>query len=252
MTPCELSVVMPAYREAAALRQLLPVLVPAVKALSSQSEIVVADSMQPLDDTEAVCRDYGVRYLRRTGGNEYGDAVRTGIRNSSGRYVLLMDSDGSHNPADIARLWAAREGHDLVIGSRYVKGGHTENPAILIWMSRVLNISYKFAFGLPVNDVSNSFRLYRGEQLRSLELVSKDFDIVEEILIRLVVGPTRATVTEVPVLFERRKAGATKRDLPAFMISYIGSIVKLRKFCKAEYKSQGSSRKALAKKARSA
>jgi len=225
---------MPAYREANALRQLLPLLVPAVRALSPRFEIIVADSMEPLDDTAAVCAEYGVRHIFRTGGNAYGDAVRTGIQTSNGERVLLMDADGSHNPRDIERLWTARNGHDIVIGSRYVHGGSTENPAILIWMSRIVNYVYKFAFHLPVKDVSNSFRLYRGDQLRSVELVSNDFNIVEEILIRLTYGPPKATVTEVPVTFEQRKAGESKRNLPAFMLSYIGSILKLSKFRAAE------------------
>jgi len=229
---------MPAYREAAALRQLLPVLVPAVKALSERSEILVADSMQPLDDTAGVCAEYGVRHMYRTGGNAYGDAVRTGIRNSTGEYVLLMDADGSHNPRDMKHLWAARNCHDIVIGSRYVKGGSTENPAVLIWMSRILNYMYKFAFSLAVSDVSNSFRLYRGAQLRSVMLVSSDFDIVEEILIRLTFGPTKASVTEVPVVFEQRKAGESKRNLPALMLSYIGSLMTMRKFRAAELDKQ--------------
>jgi dolichol-phosphate mannosyltransferase len=234
MENCELSVIMPAYREADALRQLLPVLVPAVKALSERAEILIADSMEPLDDTEVVCTEYGVRHLHRTGGNAYGDAVRTGIRNSTGKFVLLMDADGSHNPRDIERLWSARKSHDVVIGSRYAKGGSTENPVVLIWMSRVLNYLYKFAFSLPVSDVSNSFRLYRGTQLRSVELVSSDFDIVEEILIRLAFGPAKATITEVPVTFEQRKAGKSKRNLPAFVLSYLGSIMTMRKFRAAE------------------
>jgi len=234
MENCELSIVMPAYREADALRQLLPVLVPAVKALSARSEIIVADSMEPLDDTAAVCVEHGARHIYRTGGNAYGDAVRTGIRNSAGEYVLLMDADGSHNPRDMGRLWAERKSYDIVIGSRYVKGGSTENPAMLIWMSRILNYMYKFAFSLPVSDVSNSFRLYRGAQLRSVNLLSSDFDIVEEILIRLTFGPTKATVTEVPVTFEQRKAGESKRNLPAFMLSYLGSIMTMRKFRAAE------------------
>jgi dolichol-phosphate mannosyltransferase len=234
MENCELSVVLPAYREADALRQLLPVLIPAVRALDERSEIVVADSMEPLDDTADVCAQYGVRHIHRTGGNAYGDAVRTGIRNSTGAYVLLLDADGSHNPKDIARLWAARSSYDVVIGSRYIKGGSTENPAVLIWMSRILNYIYGFAFRLPVSDLSNSFRLYRGAQLRSLELVSNDFDIVEEILIRLTFGPTKATATEVPVTFEQRKAGISKRNLFAFMLSYMGSIMTMRKFRAAE------------------
>lgn len=229
---------MPAYREADALRQLLPALIPAVKALSKRSEIIVADSVDPLDDTGLVCADYGVCHVHRTGGNAYGDAVRTGIQKSSGEYVLLMDADGSHNPRDIVRLWSARNQADIVIGSRYVKGGSTENPAVLIWMSRILNYLYKFAFGLSVADVSNSFRLYRGDQLRSVRLESSDFDIVEEILIRLAFGPTRATVTEVPVTFERRKAGESKRNLPAFMLSYMASIMTMRRFRAAELAKQ--------------
>lgn len=229
---------MPAYREADALRQLLPALIPAVKALSKRSEIIVADSIDPLDDTGLVCADYGVCHVHRTGGNAYGDAVRTGIQKSSGEYVLLMDADGSHNPRDIVRLWSARNQADIVIGSRYVKGGSTENPAVLIWMSRILNYLYKFAFGLSVADVSNSFRLYRGDQLRSVRLESSDFDIVEEILIRLAFGPTRATVTEVPVTFERRKAGESKRNLPAFMLSYMASIMTMRRFRAAELAKQ--------------
>ncbi len=225
---------MPAYREADALRQLLPALVPAVRALSERFEIIVADSTEALDDTKAVCDEFGVNHIYRTGGNAYGDAVRTGIRELTGERVLLMDADGSHNPRDIERLWAARDGFDVIIGSRYVRGGNTENPAVLIWMSRILNYMYKFAFNLPINDVSNSFRLYRGDQLRAVELVSNDFDIVEEVLIRLTFGEAKATVTEVPVTFERRKAGESKRNLPAFMLSYMGSMRTMRKFRAAE------------------
>jgi len=227
---------MPAYREAEALRQLLPALLTAVSALSDRYEIIVADSIEPLDDTNAVCVEFGVKHLHRTGGNSYGDAVRSGIRESVGERVLLMDADGSHNPRDIKRLWAARGSYDIVIGSRYVKGGNTENPAALIWMSRILNYVYKFAFDLPVNDVSNSFRLYRGDQLRGVELASNDFDIVEEVLIRLTSGAAKATVTEVPVTFERRKAGESKRNLPAFMLSYLSSMGTMRRFRAAELK----------------
>jgi dolichol-phosphate mannosyltransferase len=190
--------------------------------------------MSPLDGTAEVCAEFGVKHIYRVGGDAYGDAVRSGINSSRGKYVLLIDADGSHNPEDISRLWDMRNKFDVVIGSRYVKGGHTENPLILIWMSRVLNYMYRFAFCLPVNDVSNSFRLYRGQQLRSLTLVSSDFDIVEEILIRLVFGKAKATVVEVPATFERRKAGESKRNLPAFMLTYMKSIRTMRSFMACE------------------
>lgn len=239
MQTCELSVVLPAYREADALRRLLPRLTGALTRLAVEGEIVVVDAIEPMDDTADVCSQFGGRHIRRTGGNTYGDAVRSGIRAAQGKYILFMDADGSHNPDEIERLWSARDRSEIVIGSRYVSGGATQNPFILILMSRVLNCLYEFAFWLPVRDVSNSFRLYRSAQLRSVELVSNNFEIVEEILIRLISGPAGATVSEVPVTFEKRKAGESKRNLPAFMLSYLASIARLRRFRAVELKRKG-------------
>jgi dolichol-phosphate mannosyltransferase len=231
---CELSIVLPAYREAESLELLLPKLVQAAANLSSDFEIIVADSREPLDHTAHVCQAQGVTHIYRAGGNSYGDAVRSGIARSTGTFVLLMDADGSHNPGVLPRLWARRKDADVIIGSRYIAGGGTENPRVLILMSRVLNYAYQFAFRLPVADVSNSLRLYRGEQLRSLHLVSNNFDIVEEILIRLVAGKTHSSALEVPMTFEQRKAGESKRNLPAFMLSYLSSMRRMQRFRKEE------------------
>lgn len=231
---CELSIVLPAYREAESLQLLLPKLVQAAASLSGDFEIIVADAQEPLDSTPHVCQEHGVTHIHRTGGNSYGDAVRSGIARSRGAFVLLMDADGSHNPGVLPSLWTRRDDADVIIGSRYVAGGRTENPRLLILMSRVLNYAYQFAFRLPVADVSNSLRLYRGEQLRSLHLVSNNFDIVEEILIRLVAGKTHSSVREVPMTFEQRKAGESKRNLPAFMLSYLSSMRRMQRFRKEE------------------
>jgi dolichol-phosphate mannosyltransferase len=234
MSDIELSIVMPAYREARALETFLPRLFAVAADLTPSFEVIIVDTMEPTDDTKAVAEAAGARHIFRTGGNFYGDAVRSGIANARGQYILFMDGDGSHNPDDIQKLWARHNGYDIVIGSRYVKGGKTENPAILIWMSHAINQVYHIVFGLQVKDISNSFRIYRGDPLRSLKLESNDFDIVEEILLRLVYGVARATVTEVPVTFEQRKAGESKRDLKKFALSYISSISKMRKFQKSE------------------
>jgi dolichol-phosphate mannosyltransferase len=238
----ELTIVLPAYREAESLRQLLPKLKDAVTGLTSAYEILVVDAQTSIDETEGVCRSADVRHIFRRGGNRYGDAVRTGIASSTGDYVLLMDADGSHNPAEISSLWQQRRKADLIIGSRYTKGGRTQNPAILIFLSFVVNVVYRLAFGLRVHDVTNSFRLYRGDQVRALHLDSLDFEVVEEILIRLAFGPAKATVIEVPVTFEKRKAGESKRNLAEFAASYIRSIVRLRRFrARAQAEAKGES-----------
>ena len=219
----ELSVVLPAYREAAALKKLMSPLISSLAELTAASEIIVVDSAKALDETEAVCRDFGVRHLRQRGGSGYGNAVRTGIQEARGRYILLMDADGSHNPAHIQRLWRERENFDVVIGSRYVPGGRTENPPILIFLSWTVNVVFRLCFGQKCKDMSTSFRLYRAEPLKALRLRSHNFDIVEEILILL----SARSITEVPVTFEQRKAGRSKRNLVLFAFGYGWTLVRL-------------------------
>lgn len=232
MPNCGLTVVLPAYREAEALRQLLPRLKSVADTLAPSNEILVVDAQSAIDDCQAVCTTTGVRHVFRRGGNRYGDAVRTGIAESAGEFVLIMDADGSHNPVEIPSLWRERGKADLIIGSRYMAGGHTQNPALLIFLSFLVNVVYRLSFGLRVADVTNSFRLYRGDQIRALHLDSSDFEVVEEILIRLTFGSTRASVIEVPVTFEKRKAGESKRNLVQFALSYLSSIRRLRQFRK--------------------
>lgn len=231
--PVELTVMLPAYREADSLRQLLPALKAQAALLTPDYEILVVDTQESVDDTVEVCRLNGVRHKHRTGGNFYGDAIRTGISSAQGRFIVVMDADGSHNPSYLPLLWEQRDAYDVVIGSRYVAGGMTENPAILIAMSYIVNWTFRIAFHLECSDVTNSLRLYRAALLKELQLECDNFDLVEEILIKIVAGKSRGTVKEVPVVFERRKAGESKRNLVAFAVSYLQTLLRLRKFYSA-------------------
>jgi len=224
--PPDLSVVLPAYEEAENLAWFLPQLRGVLHDLGVSHEILVVDTSSPLDATPGVCRGQEVKYCNREGGNLYSHAVKTGITRSRGRRVVMMDCDGSHDPAVIPRLWAERERANLVIASRYVVGGHTENPTILIGLSLVVNFVFRLVLRLHCRDVSNSFRLYEGDELRALQLECANFDIVEEILIKLSFGRPDFTVREIPFTFGRRKAGRTKRDLVAFALSYLATLAR--------------------------
>ena len=222
----------PAYREADSLRALLPKIVAAAAALTPDYEVLIVDTEERMDDTAEVCAATGARHIHRSGGNQYGDAIRTGIAAARGQYLLCMDADGSHNPASFASMWARRAEWDIVIGSRYAPGGQTENPAVLIWMSYVVNLTFRMAFQLTARDVTNSFRLYRTAILKGMRLESNNFDVLEEILIRCVTHRPAARVCEVPVTFERRKAGESKRKLVAFAFGYLATLKTLRRFQK--------------------
>jgi len=224
----KVSVIIPSYLEEENLRIIIPRLKNEMQKLGNDYEILVIDAMHAMDYTEDVCKNNNVTYLNRTNGNNYGDAVRTGIANANGEYIIFMDADGSHSPEFINKLYKYKDDYDVVIASRYIAGGATDNNRILILMSWVVNIVYSIVLNLRCKDVSNSFKLYRGDLLKNLILYCSNFDIVEEILFKLKKTNNNLNIKEVPFSFKKRMFGETKRSLFLFMISYIFTLIKLR------------------------
>ena len=225
----ELSIVLPAYKEAENLKKILPEIHAQVSKLNIEYEILIVDTMEKMDDTFDVCKSNKAAYITREDGNYYGDAIRTGIKKAGGKYILIMDADGSHEPKSILEIYnkITSENLDVVVGSRYCKGGKTDNNFILKMMSWSLNLTYKIIFALKVNDCSNSFRMYDSAKLKSLNLECINFDIVEEILIKLQLMYPNLTIGEVPVHFKKRDQGVSKRDLVKFILTYFVTIKRL-------------------------
>ncbi len=224
-----ISVVIPAYQEAENLRRILPRLNAVLRSIPGEHEVLIIDTQEPMDDTAEVCREQHVTHIVRQGGNRYGDAIRTGFSAAKGALTVVMDADGSHDPEVIRKMYRVmtKGGYDLVIGSRYCKGGYTENNAILRFMSWVLNVTYRVLFRLRVKDVSDSFRMYRSAQLKKLNFECDNFDIVEEILIQLNFQNRNFRIREIPIRFNKRAAGESKRDLIKFIFSYIKTMRRL-------------------------
>lgn len=227
-TKPSLSVVLPAYQEEENLRILLPRILSTLATLEVPSEVIVIGVEPPVDATETVCESLGVRYMARTGGPSFGDAVRTGIRACRGDYVIFMDADGSHPPEMLPALYNHRTIADVVVASRYVEHGFTENTRVLIAMSRVLNWTYRVFLGIAIHDCSNSFRLYRSTLIKNIPLACTNFDIVQEILIKITKSAPGAKIIEIPTTFKKRLFGKTKRNLPIFIAGYVFTMIKLK------------------------
>jgi dolichol-phosphate mannosyltransferase len=210
------------------LRLILPRLKAELETIGDSFEVLVIDTMQGKDNTKVVCSQNNVSYIPRENGNNYGDAIRTGIKYALGKYTIIMDADGSHSPEFIHNLYRYKENHDIVIASRYISGGSTDNNRVLVLMSYMTNLIYSVVLNLNYKDISNSYKLYQTDLLKKLKLKCNNFDIVEEILYKIKNHNKNIRVIEIPYSFKERMFGHTKRNLLLFIFSYIIMIVKLR------------------------
>ena len=98
--------------------------------LNYDYELIIIDRVEIHDDTSLLCRELGANYVNRTGGNKYGDAVRTGIQSSTGEIIIFMDADGSHDPCEIPKLMELVDKCDIVVSSRYNSLAKCQNSYI--------------------------------------------------------------------------------------------------------------------------
>ena len=127
-------------------------------------------------------------------------------------YVVEMDADGSHRAEDLPKLLAVCESNDLVVGSRYVKGGSTENwPLHRQWLSKGGNLFAKMMLGTRLNDMTAGFRVFSVPFLKTMDLESinaRGYSFQIEMAYRTIKQGGR--VTEVPIVFIEREIGESK------------------------------------------
>ena len=202
----DLTVVIPARHEEENLRLLLPMLHRTLQALSITYEILVVDGGAG-DSTTQIVEALGGRVItQRLPG--YGNALKEGFQTAQGTYVLTMDADLSHEPRFIYKLWASRDQADLVIASRYVRGGVAYMPAWRKALSRVLNRVFTKGLSMDVRDISSGFRLYRTAVVRSLDVSGTHFDVLPELAVRAHIGGWR--ILEVPFTYFPRVHGSSQ------------------------------------------
>lgn len=228
MADKNLTIIIPSYNESENLAIILPKLKNVLDEIHISYEVLVVDTMEKIDNTYEICEKLNFIYLPRENSNDYCDAVKTGIKYASGEKTMFMDADGSHNVDFIPELLKYKDDYDVVIASRYVKGGGSDNNLLLKYMSLILNKSYSWILGIKCNDVSNGFKLYDTNQLKKLNLKCQNFDIIEEIMYKLGRHNKELKIKEVPYYFENRKFGKTKRKLLLFVLGYIFTLIKLK------------------------
>jgi dolichol-phosphate mannosyltransferase len=182
--------------------------------------VLVVDDGSPDGTGELADRlaaDYGwVEVLHRTEKNGIGPAYLAGFRHALDRgagYLMEMDSDFSHDPADLARLLeAVHGGADLALGSRYVPGGGVSDWGMLRrFVSEGGSMYARLVLGLGVRDLTGGFKCFRREVLEAIRfdsVRSRGYAFQVELTYRAVQAGFR--VVEVPIVFRDRQHGKSK------------------------------------------
>lgn len=223
-----LSVVIPAYNEAENLKILLPELHSVISSsLGIGYELIVIDAAASDDDSESVCILNKTRYIKQTNAG-YADAFRTGIAESENELLLVVDADNSQDISKISQMYnAINNGADIAIGSRYTEGGKTDDPPLSVFMSKLLNGTYRFILGFNEKDISTDFRIYKKFLLKEIVTECDNFDVIEETIFLLKRKYPSLKVVEIPIHYRQRAEGISKRKLFRFIIGYLKLLIRL-------------------------
>jgi dolichol-phosphate mannosyltransferase len=214
--------ILPTFNEAENIERLVPAALAVLEQCAPEGHrILVVDDSSPdgtgeLADALAAEHD-AVEVVHRTQREGLGPAYLAGfaraLRGGAG-YVLEMDSDFSHDPADIARLLAAvrDSGADLALGSRYVDGGGVEDwPPLRRLISQGGSTYARVILGLHIRDLTGGFKCFSADVLEAIDLPtvrSHGYGFQIELTYRAI--QRGFDVVEVPIVFRERVHGTSK------------------------------------------
>jgi len=215
--PSTVSIVIPAFNEERAIGEVVTHL----RAAAPWREILVIDDGSA-DATAARAAEAGACVIRHPYNKGNGAAVKTGIRHAQGEFVLIIDADGQHQPADACRIVARLGEYDLVVGAR---DATTQATVVRRHGNEVLNALAGYLTGRPIPDLTSGFRGARREHLREfLHLLPNGFST-----------PTTTTLAFIRagynVMFEpiaaRRRLGQSKIKLTRDGASFFLILLKV-------------------------
>jgi dolichol-phosphate mannosyltransferase len=208
-------VCIPTYNE----RENLPLVVRRIRAAVPAADLLVLDDSSP-DGTGEVAdalaaEDDHVQVMHRAGKEGLGRAYLAGFHRAlADGYdaIVEMDADGSHQPEQLPALLAALRDADVVIGSRWVRGGSVVNwPLHRKALSVGGNLYIRALLGMPVHDATAGFRVYTADALRRIglhDVASQGYSFQTDLTRRAVALGLR--VVEVPITFIEREIGSSK------------------------------------------
>jgi dolichol-phosphate mannosyltransferase len=209
-------IVVPTYNEAENIRLLLPQILAAVP----RARVLVVDDNSP-DGTASVVRELRndnpeIELHERPGklglGSAYAEVFLRLVRASDVDAVCTMDADFSHDPAVLPKFLEEIRDVDLVIGSRYVRGGRVEGWSV--WrrlLSRGGNLYARLVSRVPVRDLTSGFACFRRTALERIPLLTLHSSGYAHLIeMKGLAHQAGARIKEVPIAFAERRHGSSK------------------------------------------
>jgi dolichol-phosphate mannosyltransferase len=214
--------ILPTYNEADNIEALVRAALEQLDGAGVQHTILIVDDNSP-DGTGRIAdrlaeESSAVRVLHRAHKQGLGRAYLAGFAvalDDGADLVLEMDSDFSHDPADLPRLIAAAGAADLVLGSRYVPGGGVVNWGFVRRTLSWGGSAYaRIVLGVPVRDLTGGFKCFNRRVLEAIDLAhvhADGYGFQIELTYRAI--QAGFTVAEVPILFRERRVGQSKMTM---------------------------------------
>ena len=227
----QLSIVLPAFNEEGNIeRAVRDAFAGAASAGLSCEVVVVNDGSR--DGTAGILKRLqgeqrpSLRVLEHPTNLGYGVALRDGFRATRGDFVFYTDSDNQFDLGELRDFMPLMADHDVILGYRIER----QDPWLRKFVSGGFNQLSSFAFGMSVRDLNCSFKLFRGDLIRSLPLLSPDFFIDTEIVARIHRGGHRYMQRGVRH-YPRTAGKSTVRpsDVPRTLVSLARMWVRLRR-----------------------
>ena len=223
MTLADISVVIPVLNERENLEPLFKSLAEVTGGLGLSAQIIVADGGSN-DGSRQLAQQSGAEVVDQTE-RGYGGALLAGFAAAKAPFIVTMDADLSHRPVFLREFWKERESADILVASRYIAGGRADMAVFRRVLSLILNKTYSRVLSLPLRDVSSGFRMYRSTSVKSLALDARDFDVLEEILVKVYVNGGR--IREVPFHYGARHSGKSHAKLLRFGWAYSKTLLRM-------------------------
>jgi dolichol-phosphate mannosyltransferase len=222
----KLSVVIPARNEEEAVAETLSSLLDTLHAEAIPCEIIVVDDGST-DKTACIVRGLSARHpeirlVQNMSQHGFGMAVRCGLHETTGEAVAIVMADSSDSPADVVQCYRRLlQGPDCVFGSRFIHGSRVHDyPIHKLILNRLANWFIKALFGVPFNDFTNAFKLYRREVIAGMQpLISPHFNLTVEMPLKAITRGYSFAV--VPISWTNRKTGVSKLKIKEMGSRYL-------------------------------